>query len=183
LTCRSSSNRSSPCEAVGSCDVRVPPACGVSPAFPHQVIAGSAGWVTLSGYEVGGSSVPAPEATPKGLGLDGGGERRTLVTKDRWPSVLGVGGVRAQRTVVLDLRGGSGSAAGHPFADSEASMVRSGHDQTGSSRSSPATELCHVDIMRLPAWTPEPAGRPATRRDAAFGWCVPSSKRRPRTPR
>jgi hypothetical protein len=41
-------------------------------------------------------------------------------------------------------------------------MVRSGHDQTGSSRSSPATELCHVDIMRLPAWTPEPAGRPAT---------------------
>jgi hypothetical protein len=42
----------------------VPPACGVSPAFPHQVIAGSAGWVTLSGYEVGGWFRVGSLATP-----------------------------------------------------------------------------------------------------------------------
>jgi hypothetical protein len=45
-------------------------------------------------------------------------------------------GVRFIAPWFLDLRGGSGSAAGHPFADRVVSMVRSGHDQTGSSRSS-----------------------------------------------
>jgi hypothetical protein len=46
-----------------------------------------------------------PEATPKGLGLDAGEERRTLITPDRVPSAPGVGWGSVQRTVVLDLRG------------------------------------------------------------------------------
>jgi hypothetical protein len=78
-----------------------------------------------------------PEATPKGLGLDAGEERRTLITQIGRLSAPGVGWGSVQRTVVPRPEGwqrlGCRASLRQP---GRLSMVRSGHDQTGSSRSS-----------------------------------------------
>jgi hypothetical protein len=87
----------------------------------------------------GRATIPEPGSTlaggqpRRGLGLDAGEERRILVVQDRASELLGSVGVRFNAPWSSLSEGGSGWAAGHPFAGHAASMVRSGHDQTGSS--------------------------------------------------